>query len=59
MICISECAGTTWKTGLDGKDNIKIVVQEVGLGHGLKWCCWGYGQVAGCFEHSTGPSGSI
>jgi hypothetical protein len=44
---------------IDGKDNIKMDVLEVGWGMDLIWCGWGYGQVAGCSEHSIEPSGSI
>jgi hypothetical protein len=41
------------------KDNIKMVIQEVGWGLGLDRSGSGYEQAAGCYERGDELSGSI
>jgi len=41
------------------KDNIKMILQEIGLLLGLDLRDSGYGGVAGCFEHGNEPSSSL
>jgi len=41
------------------EDNIKMVLQEIGWGHGLHWSGPEKGQVAGSGECGNEPSGFI